>query len=211
MTEKVEIPQEVADAIETLRGAEYSDYGVVKYVDDGGPIHIKHGSELQEVLRRWVYENDGGNSDLLLDALRIGYDIELKYKVGDWVANLDGSDFYPKGDVKAVEIALIEKGEYGRVYAHHGTDACWGTPFGNLRHATPEEIKGEKERQLWKSIGREVGKFKETDTGFDYDGILVPGITALTQVYSKGDLQGFYPAESFISFVEVEPNATTDN
>lgn len=191
MTEKVKITQEQADAINWILSAQSIDELIVAHARNNGG-YVRRAKALK-----------GMSAIKLTKALRVGYEIEPKYKVGDWVANLDGSDFYPIGNVKVVEVLKVKE-SYGAFYARHGEDGRWESPFSNLRHAIPEEIKAEKERLLWKSIGREVGEFKETDSGFDYDGIFVPGITALTQVYSRGDLQGFYPAESYINLVDGE-------
>lgn len=128
----------------------------------------------------------------LIDALRIGYEIEQEYKVGDFVAHKE------TGVVKEVT------GDLETFFNRHYFDKV------NLRHATPAEIKGEKERRLWKSTGRGVGEFKDFDSVRLRNGTsFTVGVTLLmpeiNNQYDKGNITGFYPAESFISFVEVEP------
>lgn len=71
-----------------------------------------------------------------------------------------------------------------------------------IRHATPEEIKVEQERLLWKSINREVGEFRSKDIRINENGepIIVNDTKHARMLFEKGKVKGFYPAESFISF-----------
>ncbi|WP_246231582.1 DUF1642 domain-containing protein [Sporosarcina jiandibaonis] len=147
MGEKVKIPQNVADAIEKLRKV-HSVYGVVAAVAKNKSEYPTLSNSIDALLV-WTHEEegDGYNADRLIQALVNGYEIEPKYKVGDWVANLDGSNIFPKGDVKVVEVGAVEK-QYIRPFG----DKAWGLPIHHLRHATSEEIKAEKERQKWAEI-----------------------------------------------------------
>lgn len=203
MTEKVKLPKAVAEAIETLRNAEYSDYGVVKYVDVGGPIHVKHGAEIQNTLRGWTYENGGRNSDLLLDALRIGYEVEEEYKVGDWkkVQLANGNWVIGKIDTIAFEDIIMN---------YLDEDGIWQRVRELAERSfnpTPEEIKAEKERRVWARIGREVNEWKEGDA-YDHRNYLVKFYVdgsdlskkKAKEAYDNGKVKGFYPAEYFISF-----------
>lgn len=113
-------------------------------------------------------------------ALLIGYEVEKTFKVGDWVFNKSSDAVI---EIIAVEYANILNGEN-----------C------NVRHATPEEIKAEQERRAWKSIGREVGEFRDGDIGVDCIGFIRRKVMSINEKYKAGDLDGFYPAESFIKF-----------
>ena len=190
MTGKVKITQEQADAIERLKEGQREDFQ--KFFKDD-----------KDSLVSWAVPLSDLTEDEYMSVLYDGYEIEPEYKTGEWVR-------YWKNDC-VTAIGKITYIDYEKGLVQFDNTTFTKEIHDVTGYATPEEIKTEKERRLWKSIGREVGEFKETDSGFDYDGILVPGIIALTQVYSRGDLQGFYPAESYIDLVEVEPNATTHN
>ena len=193
MTGKVELTRKQADAIEYFKNKLGDERIIMLHAE------MLLDSEHEQIDQQ---ENLDGISLLtLVDALRIGYEVEPQYKVGDWIV------FENAVNVSLV-CAIENVGNSSVDTDYVGSNGCKQSFNKNrIRHATPEEIKSEKESRLWAKIGREVGEFKEQDTGFDYDGILVPGITALTQVYSKGELQGFFPAESFISFEECDSNA----
>ncbi|MDN4609145.1 hypothetical protein [Sporosarcina highlanderae] len=119
-----------------------------------------------------------------VDALRIGYEVEEEYKVGDWVFILNVSKI---GKVVRVGNDFVE------------VDNGMVPSFGFFRHATPEEIKAEKERRVWKEIGREVGEFRDGDRGIHASGTSVIRKDYIKECYDGGTLKGFYPAESFIS------------
>ncbi|MEK5070745.1 hypothetical protein [Sporosarcina sp. FSL K6-1508] len=202
MTEKVKLPQAVAEAITSMRDSEISDFGIVAFVSRW------NGAEPDgaKVIRDWSFQNDSAGK--LLSALVNGYEVDPEYKVGDWVARIDGKNIYPKGEIKVVEVfAGIERlGK--REMVRHGTDGEWGIPVAQLRHATPKEIKAEQERRVWAGIGREVGEFRDGDFGEHVSGReQSESQEYLSDWYKRGRLKGFYPAESFISFEEVESNA----
>lgn len=194
MTMKIKLTQEQADFIEkSLANGIDKEEMLNRFAKancfEKQPRHSLHGLCVMDLAR----------------ALLIGYEVEEKQRfvIGEWKRYRKNDCLSTVGQVSAVdtlEMWVRFEGDFKRI------------PFSNIeRDATPEEIKAGKERQKWAEIGRGVGEFRESDTGFDYDGILVPGITALSQVYSRGELQGFYPAESYVNLVEVEPNATTHN
>lgn len=134
-------------------------------------------------------------------ALLIGYDIEEKYKVDDWVTVewFGGSS----GTYKVLEV--LADGQV--VIDNTGPEGGNTTPrLKFVRHSTPEEIKAVQERRIWKSIGREVGEFKIGDAGM-HEGEVVRVRTSIDKLvisimYKDNELEGFYPAESFISFEE---------
>lgn len=64
------LPAEVAAAIEALRNAEYTDYGIVTLSAE--PRTSQHGI----VLEKWTKIQPGENPQLLLDALVNGYQVE---------------------------------------------------------------------------------------------------------------------------------------
>lgn len=195
MTEKVKVPQEIADAIERLRKKPKSDFEIIILVNR--PDRESGYTEIESI-KDWI-RKAGYDVDLLLEVLVNGYEIAPEYKIGDWVANLDGSNIYPKGDVKVVEVGLVDE-----FYVRPANDVAWGFPFSLLRHATPEEIKTEVERQLWESIGRKVGEFRDGDT-IELQGELGFRIYFDKQIkiaedqYEKGNITGFHPSKSFIS------------
>lgn len=134
-------------------------------------------------------------------ALLIGYDVELGYKAGDYVVRKDGETFSTRSRVAKVAKLFSDN---AILIVDGGT-----VPFANIRHATPEEIKAEKERQLWASLGREVGEFKVGDVylnEFDVP-VHIPTLERL-ELFKKEiherRLKGFFPAESFISFEDGE-------
>ncbi|PID16840.1 hypothetical protein CSV63_02835 [Sporosarcina sp. P34] len=123
-------------------------------------------------------------------ALLIGYEVEETFEVGDWVACE-----YEDG----AWIAQIERIEGKKVFAQWENGQLDWNYVHHIRHATSEEIKAEKEYRAWKSIGREVGGFREGDIGI-FKNEYVDHVDALGVFYKDGVLTGFYPTESFIEF-----------
>lgn len=128
-------------------------------------------------------------------ALLIGYEAEETFKVGDWVV---WETEYETLTLKIEKIKVRETGmkvfstdEFSMEYIK--------------RHATPEEIKAEKERRVWKSIGREVREFRVGDAYENLNGLThtidrIERILVVEGLYEKGKLKGFYPVESSVSF-----------
>jgi len=134
----------------------------------------------------------------LARALLIGYDVEVEYKAGDWVA----VDWFDNG-LGIYKVVGVESN--GEVVIDNGDlNNNPGNKF--IQHATPEEIKAEKERQLWDKLGRKVGEFKVGDVRITRRGSVTRTYftNEADNEYREGHLIGFYPAESFVSFEEGE-------
>ena|SRR5690625_211650 len=138
--EKVKLTQEQADAIKKLK-AEASNKEII-YMNTSpfGGIHLDKDKQT-------IFEMD---LDELIRALYIGYEVESEFKVGDWVVT---SDFLePIRKVKEVNDRLLVD----------NTGIVW-RDFGEIRHATPEEIAKEKERRWFAKHGRNPWELKEGD------------------------------------------------
>jgi hypothetical protein len=72
MTDKVKLPREVAEAIETLKRQGYTEYGIVTLADDNSDLC---GGE-EKLIHDYVNENFYENSVKLMSALVNGYEIE---------------------------------------------------------------------------------------------------------------------------------------
>lgn len=127
-------------------------------------------------------------------AILIGYEIEPVYKVGELVTitapNSKFGKVYEIIEEQDIGVYLLKMESINTMLWH----------IEEFRHATPEEIKAEKERRLWKSIGREIGEFRKGDTFVSTRGNVWKILNNINSEYAKGNLKGFYPAESFISF-----------
>ncbi|MED0672306.1 hypothetical protein P4S95_19210 [Aneurinibacillus aneurinilyticus] len=75
--EKVKLPKEVAEAIETLENAEITTFGIICSLAYEIWGHSEHASEAHKVLRKFSFGNSGGNTDVLLKALVNGYELDL--------------------------------------------------------------------------------------------------------------------------------------
>ncbi|MEC5422363.1 hypothetical protein QGM71_02515 [Virgibacillus sp. C22-A2] len=140
--EKVKLTQEQADAIYQWRKCSEKD-----------------DSELVEKhIQGWVLETDQPLNDLDLDdfikALYVGYEVEPEFEVGDWVVH-----DLNKTPRKILRESNHANGDCGKFVL----EDKWGVLPDFLRHATPKEIKQEKERRWWSKHGREVWVIKEGD------------------------------------------------
>jgi hypothetical protein len=199
VSEKVKVSHEVAEAIEEL------------YIEYGGKTEDRIEVIVYDILKVLEMRKVFGGMRLqhVIKAITEGYEVEPQFKVEDWVAHINGGSFMGQSNVKVVEILSFDDDDGHATYG----DGNYSIPTGYIRHATPEEIKAEKERQLWKSIGREVGELKEKDfvvyenryfrlfnnMGCGLYGNHMDPMYA-SELYKKGYLSGFYPVESFISF-----------
>ena len=143
---KVVLTKEQAEAIETLK-KEKSFREIIKL-----NLHANTwGGTYVEKPKRIIVKM---NFDDLIKALYIGYEVKPEFKVGDWVYHQsDGivSQITRVNFNKLVSDAINTDG-------HKGWISC-----EDIRHATSEEIKQEKERRWWEKHGREVWELKEGD------------------------------------------------
>lgn len=147
----------------------------------------------QHVLGSWGDAYDSLNRlsvDEIVRALYSGYEVEPEYKIGDWVARIDGENFI-HGE-KVVQVTGVSE-----FYLNYGFDI--GIRTDKIRHATPEEIKAEQERRVWAKTGRKFGEFKDGDIGV-CERIYWNDPDDLKNLYKEGILESFYPVESRISF-----------
>ncbi|WP_421100982.1 hypothetical protein ACOKXV_11445, partial [Sporosarcina psychrophila] len=139
MTEKVKLTQEVADAI---------DYALNKGRYDHESLILSHAeTELQD--NPWTQAYKPLNEISLLkmvDALRIGFEVEPVFKPGQKVMVL----WSGHGTEEMYEVVECD-GDYVKI--ENGSDFN-SAPVDIVRLATPEEIKVEKERRVWAGIGR---------------------------------------------------------
>ncbi|WP_068672300.1 hypothetical protein [Oceanobacillus sp. Castelsardo] len=83
--------------------------------------------------------------DTFIKALYTGYEVKPEFKENDYITNTE----------TGVTMKLDESKAYfiNNSYIHKE----------KLRHATPQEIKEEKERRFWKSHDREVNEYRKGD------------------------------------------------
>ena len=132
---KVILTKEQAEAIKQIKDI---DYAINIHAFNKRP-----GSPLAEL-----------QTSEIARALYIGYEVEPEFKVGDWVYHQsDGivSQITRVNFNKLVPDAINTDG-------HKGWISC-----EDIRHATSEEIKQEKERRFWEKHGREVKEYRKGD------------------------------------------------
>lgn len=198
MTGKVKIPFEIADAINYLKSESYSKSDIIRTALRANWCNEPDENDVNiEIL-------NGMDAEKLVLAVHGHCEVEPKYKVGDWVAfeKVIGEAFVGK-------IEGFEEGGFLRTDIYGETEVKQWFVASGLRHATPEEIKAEKERRVWKKIGREVGEFRDGDIGITNGGAesKINHPNNIKLIYKDGCLKGFYPAESFVSFEEADFNA----
>ena len=94
-------------------------------------------------------------------ALYIGYEVEPEFKVRDWVYRVSDKKIYRVDFV--TEEGLILDDENLWMFNEKGNDYGKHTPPEDVRHATPEEIKEEKDRRLFYRNGRKVWELRKND------------------------------------------------
>lgn len=188
---KIKLTQEQADAVEEYLSGVYGDREILvsDYVTSQESFKYSGHVAINDL-----------ELDTLIKALYIGYEVEEDFKVGDWVTIIVDSD----SNNIAYEIHRLE-GNLANLVYNDEFRSYW--PIGDLRHATPEEIKAEKERKVWAKIGREVGEFREGDAYENSNGLTnvvdnTERIFIVRGLYEKGRIKGIYPAEYFIKFGE---------
>lgn len=142
MQEKVKVTQKQADWLEEYKLTQEN----IDYILDVHWYRKRPDSPLI-----------GWSISKLARALYIGYEVEQKYKKGDWIISVDGSNLngYWQSHIEKVDDV---EGEYVR---YNGN--CNSVHKNEVRLATPSEIAEEKERRFWKKHGREVWELKRGD------------------------------------------------
>lgn len=193
MTEKVKIPQSVADAYTDLE-AGWSLTDIFKMVTADFTVSDSRVQTLVEWNETGRCDEGAGLMQLLLGQ----YEVEPEYKAQDWIVSYEDN----LGVIESVEDHVL----HGSWFDRKGKTFPMKCYFTNVkRHATPEEIKAEKERRAWAKIGREVGEFKTNDVVLNQHGLPIRVFDKevaddVLRRYQGGSVKGFYPAESFISF-----------
>lgn len=192
---KIKITQAQADAIE-----EYLECGdVVEMLEVHAGIRADKNNN-------WVIEFKTLNSLSMADlarALLIGYEVEPEYKDGDWIVFVNA--------VNESLVCIIENVGNSSVDTDYVGSNGYKQSFGKkrIRLATPEEIKAEKERRVWESIGRGVKEFRvgdiiELKNQLGFRIYHEKQIEVAVRQYEIGDVTGFCPIESLVSFEECD-------
>src|SRR5699024_11165724 len=110
-----------------------------------------------EIIDAFAKTHDFSNKffhlDELIRAVYIGYEIIKEFKAGDWVVT-------SSGEIK--QIASVQRWSKNTELEYIYNDGeC--TTVEPKRHATDEEIAGEKERNWWDKHNREVWELRKSD------------------------------------------------
>ena len=143
--EKVKLTKEQANAIE------YALQEVDEYKGNPDKL-LRHASMKNVYFRNELHLLNSIDTVNLAKALYIGYEVEPKFEVGDWVV----------WDEMKIIGQLVEVGGELRVDSMD-YDVPQSIRLNKLRLATPLEIAQEKERRWWKRHGREVWELKDYD------------------------------------------------
>ncbi|WP_272032934.1 hypothetical protein [Oceanobacillus kimchii] len=117
-----------------------------------------------EYFRKTFVDNKATSmsNEKLAKALHHGYEIEPEFKKGDYVMvkwkNRQKEEFY--------QVVSIDPWGSFQIETLDGSPNSSG--HENTRHATPEEIKKEKERRWWAKHGREVKEVRNGDIIYSY-------------------------------------------
>lgn len=198
---KIQITKEQAGAIEVLKtnlGHNSWDYIAKRLHTNDNFIHEYkpfNDMTLEQIVKS-VYE---------------GYEVLNPIFAGSYVRSKESGNIYR---VKA----LVEGGKKAEL---EGIVCKAGAIFANrmslerLELLTEEEVQEAKEKHFWKKLGREVGEFRKgdrlkfkapTSTFFTIGEYFdrTNDIEIAKSNYSQGNVQGFFPAESFVSFEELK-------
>lgn len=187
MSKKVKITKEQAKSIEWLRERQSEKYGHL-YSDEKC---IKDHIKMKEKNGKWTKEMSGLNDMTtmnLIDALRVGYEVEVKF--GD--SKYFHSNFGKTGILHEHHIYWEGGGTTGLLYAKSDFIDNW------IRHATEDEIEQYKKNRIWRNLNRRVGEFKTGDRGINKEGSYILTPKLLEVYYNKGELDGFYPIDSYV-------------
>lgn len=152
MNEKVKITAEQAEAIKTW----CADGDIAELLE----YHAEMIYRADGWLKGGFYEplNDLDQSDMAR-ALLIGYEVEPEYKVGEYIV-------YENEHLKnTMKIVSLNNERIAVEPIYEGFKGCDTISVNSplIRHATPEEIKAEKERGWWAKQGRDVWELKQGD------------------------------------------------
>lgn len=145
----------------------------------------------------WQYLNELPMSELAR-ALLVGYEVEETFKVGDWVS-LIGSPL-TTFKIYAVRNSHAVPDWLKGIYDCGDTDVRDWMQFNTIRHATPEEIKAEQERRVWKSIGRRYQEIKVGDISIFKDNTFgrIVNVELAIRDFECGHIVKLYPIETAI-------------
>lgn len=193
MIGKVKLTREQADAIVQHQEATSNDIAILLDSHaDGNPWCGK-------------YEPFNGLSQAdMARALLIGYEVEETFKRNNWVVDKINNNTSQILEIKG-GLAILDDDKVWLYWEANGEELARKRNFSELRHATPEEIKAEKERRAWAKIGRKVNEFRVGDAYEYTDGnwgvVLSDGIVrSAKRFYKEGRIRGVLPAESFVNF-----------
>lgn len=195
--EKVKLTREQAGRIEDFKSGSSKVLAVKTHLNDKWKSEINqclYGLSNEQFIRV-LYEPNS-------------YEVEEKIKIGDW------AKFHHYGDEWIAVVSEVSHAS-GYCLPDYDIHVCQNDRFYMVTNPTKSEIKAEKERRVWKSIGREVGEFKHQDILMTDDGPIIvmrPSsvvpyhgeIITVDELYAQRKIEGFYPVESFISFEEGE-------
>ncbi|MBO0586141.1 hypothetical protein [Sporosarcina sp. E16_8] len=188
MTEKVRLTQKQADTVERTKAVRGSRGVVLGYVARDTEIPNPTFRSLSDLtfdeLARALYEPDS-------------YEVEPLFKVGDQIVNINGVNF-----VNGLNVVEVEK--VSEFFVTFCGDI--GALKSNVRRATPEEVKDEKECRVWAEADRGYGKFRYGDV-YSHNGSSIHIDTAKAMDtanvrYKAGLVTGFHPIESYVRFEE---------
>lgn len=190
MVEKVKITEEQADAIEYLSG-EYPTHQIVRNALDENWCNEpeEHHFNIESL--------NGMDPETLVFAVHRIYEIEPEpFKVGHWAKAT-----HEKIGTFIGRITKIDYSDEGEKRAW----ATWNTNHGQsaieykfLERCSLEEVSEIKKQRFWNHRGRAVGEFREGDVGVTINNQL--SLKHTKEFHNRGQLRGFYPVESFVSF-----------
>lgn len=199
MTKKVILTQVQLEAVERAKS--------MWSLNEIFSLHVGKVEGNERLWRNYRYEplNDISVADMAkILYINDSYEVASDLKYGDWVTKHYSDCSLLIGQVNQIR----NDGMVGVICSN--TNIVF-IPCDELSASTPEEIKAEKVRRLWRGIDREVGDFKMGDCGrLNYGGTLTVkdehGLNRLKSLYREERMKGFYPAGSYVSFEDGESN-----
>lgn len=157
---------------------------------------LRHASMKNVYFRNELHPLDSIDTVNLAKALYIGYEVKPEFKVGDWVTYKDGSNFNGYYKSKVEQITSVRARD-----AFYNNDCCV-TGIDKIRHATPEEIKQEKERRFFARNGRDPWELQDHDLLIANDGGYP---VVVNQVFPNGYVL-FGGGAKFVDLEDVKEN-----